>query len=209
MQCPYVGSIALADEEGGCSVGAGTDDRGASFDPSASFPAVAAAAQIVSAVVDVLGRGDLRLAGRMLSFDQRRYRLDMLRIAPNPGCGGHRRLAPDEYVSVPVADYVVAELAALVASKLGTAAPVTLAVEREIVDSVTCARCGRVEAVHRALVAWRRAAGGCPTCGSADAIVNTYTVLPPNVRLSEAGIVPGKALRGHARDRWLYVIPVE
>lgn len=206
MQCPHGAEIAMSDEGGGCSAIAVGDAR---FDPSVSFVGLQVAAQIVSAAVEVLVDGPSRLAGRMISFDHDRCRLDVLRIEPGATCDGHRRLRDDEFVRVPAADYVVGDLAVMVAGQLCLSAMPDIAVEREYASTRTCSRCGNVDPVYRALVALRNERQACTACGSGACRLTTDTVLPPSARLSEVGVAIGKSVRARVRDRWIYVIPMD
>ena len=165
---------------------------------------------MVSAVVDVLGSGHARLAGKMLSFDYDRYALDLLTIARRPSCIGHRRLSEHDYIPVAAEDYVVSNLAQLIAERTGApAGSVTLATEREFVVARVCAGCGESEDVYRTLFAYRLAPSSCRRCGSAVSRLATDTMLPLQARLSEVGVPPGKAVRAHVNGTWRYAIPQE
>jgi molybdopterin/thiamine biosynthesis adenylyltransferase len=206
MQCPHGADIAMSDEDGGCSTTVTGDDR---FDPSVSFAGLAAAVHIVAAAVEVLANGSSRRAGRMISFDDDRYRLDVIRVLPGANCEGHRLLREDEFVRVPAADYVVADLAAIVARQIGVSVMPDLAVEREYVTERICSRCGHAEPVYRALVAVGRERAVCVGCGSDAFRLMPETLLPAAARLSELGVAAGKTVRANVRGRWIYVIPTE
>jgi len=209
-QCPHSADLLRADEEGGCGLlGGNAPDRA---DPSIGFMGAMVAAVMVMEVARALSGGAPGRPGSMLSFDFETRELVSRRIMPDPRCPGHRRLAEyQDVVTVPVDDYRVADLAGLVAAETGAGAgAVTLAFDRELVRGRRCLACSHYEAVRKPLVVARPALGRpCPRCGGETFDIETHTVLDePDLRLSQTGVVPGKALRAFAGEREVLVLPL-
>jgi molybdopterin/thiamine biosynthesis adenylyltransferase len=207
MQCPHDPSIALSDEAGGCSaLGSPTEP----IDPSVSFAGMAAAAQIVDVAFDVLGCEDERLAGQMISYDHDARRLDLLVIARNPSCRGHRRLNRDESIAVPIANHDVADLEQLVAVALNVdAEDVAVCADRELVFRRTCARCSYDDSEVISLLRLRREWKGCPVCSAPEVTLHTGSVLPRGRRLSDLGLPPGKTLTAIVNGQRFHLVPEE
>jgi hypothetical protein len=210
-QCPHGPDIARAHEEGGCGVVLREGERRA--DPSTSFTAAVVGAEIVHEVVAALGGSGPRFAGKMVSYDDARHAWSVHTIMPDPLCTGHRRLAEyEEYIVVPVADYRLRELAALVARRTGVEqCDVALASEWELLSALVCTSCRHRTEVHRPLLLSADvAAGRCPRCGGTalDAVVQT-ALEGDDARLSELGITVGGTVLAYAGDRQVRIVQQE
>lgn len=206
-QCPHGSGLFRADEEGGCGKSRADPTR---IDPAAGFVGGAVAAHIALEVVSaVAGSGPL-FAGRMLSFSFKDGAFAIRRIVPDPTCLGHRALSAREpFLMIPAADYRIGDLARLIAERLGVpAGAISLSSDREIVAKMKCVACGREDDVRRPLVTVDRSQLECLGCGGRAFAFTTRSMLEEgDLRLSEAGVTPGRVIHAHTGEKTIAVVP--